>query len=465
MDKLLQEIFERQPIFAGIMKRHGHETVLEYVRHLFGSVTNHPYYSERNAQLSNTVSEIVSARLGSTVGEEVEQQIQKFPLVSTIDHHALVQHPFFLNTNIIMALSYSSQKEMPKYLVVLSFASISLNNSSGYPRGLLFHGNTENMSTIKVPLISERFKMAPVYGFPGYSKTDLVKAEKQIKNLVKEKQISKSEVNKICEWMWKEFGLFLNDPDLCSQITRLNYKVWPTLFADPETVPKLIYVEIEKVVAELLVKNHLNNPASPIYKLLFGDAEVARELFGGIRGSFGKKENWGTYFFWARVDMQRRRAFLKNKTFKTVDSSWECEWTPAALTWALKNKTIFPNMLFCYLVVSLYTGLNCLGGFCQVSDLTAAKLAWQKFLQSINHNEEAVAVGNIPTQLFGGDGMILATLDNREGGEAATGVDLAIGVAKKSLGEFKIIMDTKTLLEMIVPMIPEIHTIVTTVPR
>lgn len=453
MDTLLAEIFERQPIFANIMHKYGDSFLADYVATIFSGIKTEEYFKPRYAEAANVVSEILSSRLGMGVAKEVADQLVTFPLVSTMDHHALIQHPFWVNTNLVTALGYAGMVKKPKYLVVFTFSSISLNNASAYARGLLLHGGKSlDEPVVKIPLITEKYKMASVYGFPGVTQEGVSRAEVLIKKATSDKQLELGLAEQLLEWLPKTFAPVLNDDDLCSQVTKLNFVAWPALVKEAGAMPHLVYVEIESIVTELLLRTHLQNVDSPIYKLLFTTLqEIVKELFGNIRGSFGKNENWGTYFFWERKNYSRQATFSSK--------------TPSEVVEGLREGTLFPNMLLSYLVVALYSGFNCLGGFCQVSDLTVVKVAWQKFLRQIGNETEAEKVAQIPTQLFGGDGMVFATLPTSKGEVAATGVDLLLRNDKPRFGDFENTAKSKTLLSMIAPMIPEIHGIITATPR
>ena len=78
-------------------------------------------------------------------------------------------------------------------------------------------------------------------------------------------------------------------------------------------------------------------------------------------------------------------------------------------------------------MVSLYYGMKCLGGFCQVHDLTIMKVAWASLLREIGENGEADALEPVQTKELGGDGLVLSymkTLTNEL--VPATGIDMLI---------------------------------------
>lgn len=436
-------------------------------------VNKSPRLDARKKELIDTAEEIISKRLGASVAAEVAAQLKKLPLVSTADHHAPIGHPFFVNSNIISALPYFDYRDPDvRYLVIFSFSSISLNNASAYPRGIEFHGAAKDSANfVRLPILPDKLKMSVVYGVRPFDREDLTKAEQELVKKAMKGEIGNGLGDKIRNLLETNFGSadVLSAPDLANQITKINFHLWPKLFhGGVRKIPDLVYLEIETLVTELLIRFHLKNKNSPIHRILFDPScrKLALQHFNNLAGGFSHEKKWGTYLFWA-VDPKLHRIRLELDTAKLFSSkrTFEFELNPETIEAALRSKQIFPSMLLCYLVVSLYYGMKCLGGFCQVHDLTMAKEAWSRLLRAQGENEETDALVPVQTKELGGDGLVLAYLKTAKGElTPATGIDMALENGNTSF-DFLVELSKKvTLNEMMNPMFPEIYTVLYSFP-
>lgn len=475
IDKLKRAIWAKRPILGEIMQKHGDKFLFDYAKD-FMDVNKSPFLDARKPELIECVAKLIEARLGKEVAEGVSKQLRKLPLVSTTDHHGPIQHPFFLNSNIISALPYPENDPDMKYLVVLSFASVSVNNASCYPRGILFHGENDGSGgLIRLPILPDKLKMGVVYASRAYTRDDLDKAEIELSKKEKSGEIAPGRGEKIRGLMEKYFAtdLVMNAPDLNQQITEINFSMWPDFFhggedssSSNQTMQKpadLIYLEIETLVTEMLLEKHLKDSSSLIHKFLFDPKyiELAHKHFNNIPGAFSIENDWGTYMFWGMDEkLHRIRLTLKDGQLTSGHGSWNYDFTPEGIAEALRTKKIFPGMLLCYLMVSLYYGMKCLGGFCQVSDLTRTKDAWSALLKEVGENEEAETLTPIQTKELGGDGMVLSYLHTKSG-EAipAMGIDMILSNENTSYHNYAELSKKVTLSEMMAPMLPEMYTV------
>lgn len=477
LDELKQTIWQRRPILGEIMQKHGDSFLFRYAQD-FMEINACPLLDDRKHELIDTARDVLALRLGQDVADGVADQLRRLPLVSTTDHHGPIDHPFFVNANIISAIPFLEYGDpLRRYLVVFSFASVSVNNASAYPRGILFHGTTDrNEPLIRLPLIPDKLKMGVVYGMRPYTRIDIDRAEADLEKKVRAGSVTTERgqaVRDLLERYFADPGV-LEAPDLASQITKINYELWPKLFhrertdgqSHPEsslTVPDLIYLEIETLVTELMLRRHLRNPASPFAKLLFDEThkQLALKYFNNLAGGFSLERDWGTYMFWAVDEKQRRvRLKLEGETLVAVDGSLIYDLTPDDIERLLREKKIFPSMLLCYLMVSMYYGMKCLGGFSQVHDLTMVKRAWIKFLEDIDDPRQAEALEPLQTKELGGDGMVLAYLRTGDGNVVpATGIDMYLERSSTSFERYVARSKSVTLSEMMNPMLPEMYVV------
>lgn len=473
LEPIWKEIWTRRPILGEIMQKHGEKNLFEYTKD-FLDVNKTPILDTRKEELFVVVREMAVARFGEKVADELIEQLRRMPLVSTTDHHATIQHPFFLNANIITALPSSEMADWIKYLVVFSFASTSLNNASAFAKGLIFHGDKKgSQSLAKISIFSDKEKMAATYNTRPFTQVDLDKALDQLKNKERAGEVSSERAEGVRD-IFKNYFMtedVLNAPDACTQLSKVSYKIWPQFFYPfQQGVPDLIYLEIETLVTEVLIRYHFNNPDSPIYQMLFNSeyAPLVLKHFNGIPGAFHftEEKKWGTYLFWALDEKNHRVHMHLDEDGNNIASDYRtCVFpmTPEGLTEGLRSKKMFPAMFLCYLVVSLYYGMKCLGGFSQVNDLTYTKDAWSNFLREIGRADEADAIAPIQTKELGGDGMVLAYLKTDSGDLVpATGIDLLLEDADMPFSRYVDLAKAIRFKEIMAPMVPEIYKVLFT---
>ncbi|MFA6525668.1 MAG: hypothetical protein WCT33_05385 [Patescibacteria group bacterium] len=475
LSQLKEAIWERRPIFGEIIRNNGQKNLYQYTKAFLNFKTSQ-FFTSRQFELISITNKLISSRLGEDVGNAVAKQLIKYPLVSTTDHHGPIDHPFFVNCNIISSLSYHEHNDPDlKYLVVFPFASVSINNLSAYPRGILFHGGingTKNL--IRLSFFPDKEKMGVVCGTRAYQQTDIERAQQELEKKYKQGEVApdkKDSIRMLLDTLFAHPDI-LNSPDLSTQITKINYQLWPQLFHtlnrdntnEKIKAPQLIYLEIETLVSEILQKYHFTDQQSSLYRLLFDQSfcRQAQELFEGIPGAFSTTDKWGTYLFWAVNEKKhRKRLLLDGDKLVGQDINYQLDLTPEAISLALQQKKIFPSMLLCYITVALYYGMKCLGGFSQVNDLPMTKMAWQELLWENNLLEEALALETVSTASYGGDGLVLSYLPTQSGSLVpATGIDMILENIDTRYEDYLQLAKNIKLEEILNPMLPEMYSVV-----
>lgn len=474
LEELRTAIWHRRPILGEIMQKHGDKNLFQYTKD-FLDVNSAPRLDMRKPELIAEIEELTAERLGPDVAKSVAGQLKRMPLVSTADHHAPLTHPFWVNANLITALPAMERPDLDlQHIVVLSFASVSLNNASGFPRGVQFYGGVGGSENIlRVPLLPDKLKMGVVYKTRGFTTEDIARVKADLDRKQKEGRLSPERAAGVMEVIDRFFATddIYACSDLSSQITRINYKLWPHLFhgaVDAESsedvpLPSLLYIDIETLVTRLLLKKHLQDKTSLVYKFMFDLAYRAIVLrdFDGIPGAFSTKKGWGTHYFWG-IDAHHHRVklHLVNNELTNADGDLKIPFTPEGIAAALNEGKAYPAMLLCYLMVSLYYGMKCLGGFCQVNDLTMSKAAWQKLLREVGENEEADALEPVQTKELGGDGMVLAYVRTAdEHLMPASSFDMILNKNDTSVRRYLDRSKHVSLTEMMNPLLPEMYTV------
>ena len=126
LEKLKAAVFDRQKVLAEIYKQKSKSSLFDYVNSW--QVGN----LKASADFIGAAKTLLE-KLYPDIANDVVDQLENQPLVSTIDHHGVLNHPFFINSNLIFSL-YGQE-----YLICLSTSGVSLNNSS-WPASLLMTG-------------------------------------------------------------------------------------------------------------------------------------------------------------------------------------------------------------------------------------------------------------------------------------------------------------------------------------
>ena len=155
LQKIQQEVFARRPVLLDIIRQYGQASVIDYVQN-FWEV---PEQKPNELFLAVFKNELLKIYDQNTVEGVCKQLILK-PLISTIDHQGIWNHPIFVNSSLIYSLHFKPQE----YAVVLATESVSLNNTSSWSGSLLHHNS--NLNLIRHSLFPDKQKTLPVLSVP-----------------------------------------------------------------------------------------------------------------------------------------------------------------------------------------------------------------------------------------------------------------------------------------------------------
>ena len=474
LQTLQDAIWERRPVLGEIMQKHGEKSLQRYAKDFYDINPLPECIVGSRKECVEIVREITERRLGSDVASAVAKQLEGFTLVSTSDHHAIIDNPYWVNANIITSLPWQdTYEDLMPFLVVFSFASVSLNNASGFPRGIEFHGGMNgNGPVVRLPILPDKLKMGTVHGMRAYTADDIKNAVRLLRDREKQGDVTAEKgalVKTFLEGPLSDPAV-LGQADLASQITVLNYRLWPELFHDPGSpvaapgMPGLLYVEIETIVTELLLRRHLKDKKSLINRALFEPAfqQAILKHFDGIPGAFCDADESGTYMFWATDEkFHRIRLMLRDGMLHSRDGIDHFAFTPESLEQLLREKKIFPSTALCYLMIALYYGFKCLGGFCQVHDLTVQKRAWQEVLKDCGIQREVDAIDPLQTKEMNAGGMMLTYVRTApEHLVIPTGIDMLLERALDTCPAlYRAYANKVTLNHSMQPMLPGAYSV------
>jgi len=467
IEKLKTAVLVKRPILKEIMEKRGQRNIIDYAVDYL-DVNLNQINKNRQTEVITVFEKVVKNNLGEAVAKKAAEQLAKYYFVSTADHHGPLCHPFFLNSHLVTsAVCLKQPITNMDYVIALSCANVSFSNSS-FPRGLLFHSSkNENLQLQQLGFFpnSSSVRQARIFNYPAYSQSDIERLKKRINELFNTGEIT----DNINEQLFEIVEQIYADPDTLScqyyadQITKTNYALWNRMFAKMKiNGPKILYIELEAIVANLLIDFHLDQDTL-INRLIFlpDYRELFIKKFDEIEGGYSLKKGWGTYLFWALPKEEKYCQQLRYKDGYLVSttSDFRIALQPEAIADALKNKIILPSTQLSLLILSLYYGVKCLGGFCQVNYLTIMREAYRNLLQEKNENDSLIACEHVQTKELGEDLTVAFLANSKEQRDLATSLDIILYGNDKSWPNLQDEIESMGFEQALMPMMPEFYRI------
>ncbi len=401
---LRKAVFSKRPALAKIYREFGHKSIFEYVN------SWRLASPKKGSLLVSTIIELTGSLYGQGVANEVSGQLESHPLISTIDHHGILNHPFFINSNLLFSLN-----DHLKYLVCLSTASVSINNSS-WPGCLVYHD--EDGKFCKLPVTSSSNGMRSVFAEPAITQIQVEASFKRLEdaNLSADKKLLiKSLIER--HFTGQIFGL----PGFSDQAAMLSFKLWREFFPG---AAKVIYLPIEEVVSQILAE--LLKDPNHLFTLLLTQEPgwaLLEKYLDGTEGGFTNAHK-GSFLFWG-LSGKKRRIHLRREGKKLVGEGGSYDLSPGVLAGYLERREIYPTTLTCFLVLLFYQ-MTCVGGFNQTTWLAGIKEKFIQLLQDPVFGEKYFGliedISTVPTDNFAESP--LAFMETPAGRKKATGIDI-----------------------------------------
>jgi len=440
---LKSEVFAKQKVLAKIYAQAGTRSLFDYVR---GWAVSSP--SENTRVFFNQAQKLLLRVYPAELVDDVLRQNGQSPLVSTIDHHGILNHPFFINSNLIY-----SQRATIKYLLCLSTAGVSLNNSS-WPGCLLFSrpdGRMERFSFFR-----DKIKTQTVLAVKGFNSEDVALFESHIKAAGFLSKDNKQRLLGLTQEIFSDPGLF-EFSDFSEQAAHASSALWQKVFP---SAPKLLYLPLEELVNELIVNEILPRNGHILHKLFFTTAgwDSIEKYFHGSLGAFTDSHK-GSFLFWG-ISANLKRVHLHRFGSKIVDHGlYEFGLPDNSLIEALSKNVLYPTSLVCFLVL-LYYGITCLGGFNQVNWLTDIKEKFIDLLAEWGERELAARVLAVPTENFAEGSLAFGV--NQQGQIYKPSVlDLFLKNDPEIYEKYRQLASLVTVGESIDAQLPEIYRVIT----
>lgn len=454
-------VYERRPAIKKIIQKHGNESLLRYALGYYEPLSGQ--LTQRQQELIDAIKQYTQTKLGPAVADRVSQRLRRYYVASTADHMGPVVHPFFLSSNLLSALPQIVRPQADLHsVVVFACASVSLENSS-FPRGLVYHSKNSDTEQ-KLPFFSTHIRPSIISHLPAYGQDEMRKVKKSLGASARLGQITKAEA----EFLKSLLDEVYNQPEIMAlpsfsdQVTQTNYRLWQKYFPAGVTAPELIYLELESVVTEILLKHHMQAD-TVIHRLLFSpESWPWLDRFAGIAGAFSQTDHSGTFMFWGVPPGARRRVRMIKHGNHLVceDGSYKIELTAPAIGAALRRHEIIPGVLLDFIVLACYYGLKCQGGFSQVNYLTEIKAAYNDIISKLGYPKSEFS--QVITSELCGD-IIAVFLQGLKGQLLpATGIDWLMHHGAKTWEIFTAQCQALTLAETLNPVMPEFYRILYT---
>lgn len=465
--RLKEAVLQKKPILREILEKRGSKKLADYASdYLEVKENSSSTHAQRKKELLALIYEETRQRLDQKVAKSVVNQLQKYYYVSTTDHHGPLCHPFFLNPDLNTAASYANQADpLIQNVVVLACSNVSLNNSS-FPRGLIFHSDPTRPEHLeRLSFFPAKDRMCPLSKFRAYRSSDLQRLSQEILSKQADEQLSA----KVSEQIQTLLNEVYSQPEILElssfseQASRTNFHLWQKFFPG-QTLPNLVSLDQEALVAKLISKHHLTGK-SFLNRMIFDPELVPLILkhYEGITGAFSQSTHYGTYLFWALPAGQKYRLQLwrKGDQLVSTDGTYKINLNAKDLQTALEQQELIPSMLLCYTTLAFYYGLKCLGGFSQVNYLTFMKDAYLKVLSELGAEQEIAECEQAQTKELCGE-FTIAFLQSSSKKELspATGLDLILYGNRQTWPQIVELSKSLELQEALNPLMTEFYKII-----
>lgn len=336
ISELKHQIFSRRPVLGEIYETQGRQILADYIVKTWRLPQDKP-----DALFLAVLKKSLTAIYGHTEADSAVRQLSQKAVISTIDHHGIWNHPFFVNSSLIYSLYFSSKE----CALVLSTESVSLNNTSSWSGCLLAHDEALNLK--RYSFFPDRLKNLPVFSVPAISASNIASC--------------KSRMPAGERFLIESLNLqdILELPSFSLQACQISSRFWQTVFP---TAPKLLYFPLESLVLNYLRELFEQDENNFLVKLVF--SKEGQKLW---QKYFGAEH---TFMFWG-IDEHGHR-----KNLSALPAGEE-------LLKSITSRKIYPSSPLCFAVL-LTVNLACVGGFTQTTWLTNFK---EKFLQLLEEME------------------------------------------------------------------------------
>lgn len=427
-EHLLDLACESAPVLRRTLAEFGDVPLATYLRNLVPG--GRQSWQDKEDLLEAVVS-YTAPLLGQDIAVRTARELGRHPMALTANHHGVDYFSQSVQGTLLFSLLKTMDSSGSSTVPVLSCGNIPMNNLT-YPLGMLFYGVGEDLlesAPKRAPIFPDRCKRTMVCTAGGFDMAMVERAVKRIEAMSAKREIRPGPAACAREILMSEYAdpRVMGLPSYSDQSVVLNHRLWKRLFAQPESAPDVVVLELEKLVA-MVLQSDLRNEESLAWRVMF-DRELRRHvltLLDGQRVCWTRKNldrrmcaargqggdavpasGCGTLFFWGidssgrKVPLTLERDSQSGDRLRGVDDRGEIRefpFTPEGLAEGLLGGRLIPSLFTCYLAVSLARGVVCLGGYYQAEYLPAIQHAIVSGLNAMSrYRSMAEFVGGVTT--------------------------------------------------------------------
>lgn len=418
-DQLLGVVTRASPALRETLRRYGDRPVRELLATIRAGRS--PGLQSLDG-FAAAVGAEAAAGFGRSVGAAVAEQVVADPIIATSNHFGIETVAESAQATVLFSLRPAAGGP-PRYVVVLGFGSISMNNWS-YPMGLQLYDSSRGRLPQRLPVFPDRVKQQAVCTVGPYDGQMLQRARTRLARMRAGGAVSSFGAHAagavIDEVLGSPGTLAL--PSYRAQSPVVNLALWRRMLRVPG-LGELVQLQAERVCARLL-RHDLTDPASLAHRLLLAE-EVRERLVAALDGTTGcwhraelarrlaasapgEVRTGGTVFFWGVTDGGRRvpltlRRERRRWQLVGVDDHgghWRTELSPDGIRAGLDAGRLLPSMFTCFAVVAFARGVSCVGGYFQADYLPVMRAGILHALAGLPaHRDAARAVARVSTGL------------------------------------------------------------------
>lgn len=398
-EHLLDAARAESPVIRETISAFGASTLSAYLQQSLQGVGD---ALQGRADFLDVVYQYVEPLLGEGVAHNVCSELDVSPVILTTNHHGVDFFAQSVQGSLIFSLR-SLNGNPAKTVPIFACGGVPLDNLT-YPQGLLLYQvDDSNLAAMprKLPIFPNRLRRQIVSAAAPINQPMVQRALQRAAKMVSDNEISSS-LFVVLQQILEDYGAqpIIDLPTYSDQAVVLNHRIWKRLFADSESVPDMVYLELEKIAAALLEVDLMKTDSLASRVLLdsvcreqvLGELDglavcwerdkLANRLAGQFDGSCG------TIFFWGISDANRRVPLAlvtgtSGDMLRGIDDRgqpFEHPFDPESIAQGLRAKQLLPSLFTCFLTLAFARGVACLGGYYQAQYLPAIQRGLGKAL-------------------------------------------------------------------------------------
>lgn len=386
----INEIFKFNPSLKPFYDKD--DTLIKYSKSLYDFKIP-DLYLERQKIYRRLIDKYIKKIFSSTEQKNINLDLKNPLIINTADHHGLLNHPILLGGNIVTGyyrLFNKKHADDNHDILGLTCGNVPLNEVLNH-RGFDLHNKHLNLFPK-----SDKHKLIQTLPKIEFNFIHSLERSKEIKNY------SKSEL----DFLEKIENIIMKiDFSTCTkyseQITKINYYLWPLIFAKDlrADVINLIQLEHDEILIDLL-SEFFKDKESFVYQAIFDPVfrPTILKLFNGIYGCWEEGKDKGTHFFWGLKDGEQVRLAISENRLISSDPEFKLELplNSEAVIEALEKQKIIPSIFIKFAVLAFYCGIKAIGGMGQIGYVTQMRGIWSEALKDLSP-EEVKFVANTNT--------------------------------------------------------------------